>query len=59
MSKVLLNGFEVDFEACVNLLDDDIREGLHSELAPCSDQTFLDAYAERHAKKYNGEVFTV
>lgn len=59
MKKVMLNGSEVSFEACVNLMDDDIREELHAELAPCSDQEFLDAYIERHAEKFGGEVFSI
>lgn len=56
--KVMLNGSEIDFAAAVNLMDDEIREELHAELAPCDDQEFLDAYVERHAEKY-GEDFQV
>lgn len=56
--KVMLNGSEIDFAAAVNLMDDEIREELHAELAPCDDQEFLDAYVERHAEKY-GEEFQV
>ena len=29
--KVILDGQEVDFDACVNLMDDEIREELHRE----------------------------
>ena len=56
--KVMLNSSEIDFEAAVNLMDDEIREELHAELAPCGNQEFLDAYVERHAQKY-GEDFQV
>lgn len=56
--KVMLNGSEIDFEAAVNLMDDEIREELHAELAPCGNQEFLDACVERHAQKY-GEDFQV
>lgn len=56
--KVMLNGSEIDFAAAVNLMDDEIREELHAELAPCGNQEFLDAYVERHAQKY-GEDFQV
>lgn len=56
--KVMLNGSEIDFAVAVNLMDDEIREELHAELAPCDDQEFLDAYVERHAEKY-GEDFQV
>lgn len=57
--KVILNGCEVDFDACVNLMDEEIREALHNEIAPCDEQYFLDCYIEEHAKKYNGEEFTI
>lgn len=56
--KVMLNDSEVYFEACVNMMDDDIREELHAELAPCSEQEFLDAYVKRHEEKY-GEEFAI
>lgn len=58
MSKVLLNGHEVDFEAAVNLMDDEIREDLHSKMAPCSEQEFIDAYAKAHADTFD-ETFAV
>ena len=57
-SKVLLNGYEVDFDAAVNMMDDAIREELHNELAPCTDQEFIDAYIEAHEAKY-GEQFEI
>lgn len=44
-----------DFEAAVMLMDDDIREELHMEMAPCSEQEFFDAYCEAHWKKYKKE----
>lgn len=44
------------YEACVNLMDDEIREQLHFELAPCTDEEFLAAYIKRHEEKF-GEVF--
>lgn len=46
------------YQQAVNLMDDDIREELHRELAPCSDEEFLAAYIRRHEEKY-GEQFTV
>lgn len=57
-SKVLLNGYEVDFDAVVNMMDDEIREELHNKLAPCTDQEFVDAYIEAHKAKY-GEQFEI
>lgn len=59
MSKVTLNGREIEFEAAVNLMDDEIRECIHSDLAPCSDQEFIDAYVKAHADAFGGEEFQV
>ena len=56
--KVMLNGYEVSFEACVNMMDDEIREFLHAEGIE-TEQEFIDRYVEEHAKKYNGEEFTI
>ena len=52
-NKVLLNGYEVDFDAAVNMMDVEIREELHNELAPCTEQEFMDAYVKAHKVKYN------
>lgn len=39
MTIVINNcGTEIDFDAAVNLMDDDIRETIHNELAPCTEQ---------------------
>jgi hypothetical protein len=46
------------FEAAVNLMDDDLREEIHRELAPCTEQEFLDEYVKRHKEKF-GEEFKV
>ena len=40
------------YDAAVMLMDDEIRDTLHSEIAPCSDVEFLEAYMEAHEKKY-------
>ena len=40
------------FDAAVELMDDEIRERLHSELAPCSEQEFFTAYEQAHAERY-------
>ena len=52
------NGAEIDFEGAVSLMDDEIREDLNRELAPCSEQEFFSAYEKAHAEKY-GEEFQV
>lgn len=57
MSTVLLHGKQVDLDAAVNLMDDDLREQIHAE-APVSDQDFLDRYAVAHSNKFQ-EAFEV
>jgi hypothetical protein len=39
-------------DALVEYMDDEIREELHAELAPCPDAVFLDAYTAAHLKKF-------
>lgn len=58
MSKVNLHGQEYDFDSIVNLMDDETRELVHSNLAPCSDQYFMDAYFILHLEKF-GQEFVV
>lgn len=41
----------------VSLMDDEIRESVHADLAPCRDIDFLKEYMKRHREKY-GEDFT-
>lgn len=50
-------GEEVDFQASVNYMDDEIRERLHEELSPCTNQEFFDAYAKAHKEKFHEEWF--
>ena len=50
-----MNGFELDFTAAVNLMDDELREELHATLAPCEAQEFFTAYEQAHAAKYGEE----
>ena len=57
--QVVVAGRLVDFRAAVNLMDDDIRESLHADMAPCDDQVFVDAYAIAHAAEFFGVKFVV
>lgn len=50
------NGESQDYEAAVNLMDDDLREEVHADLAPCTDQQFIEEYARRHEQRF-GEPF--
>jgi hypothetical protein len=52
------NGRPVSYEAAVNLMDDELRELLHANLVPCSEQEFYDAYLDAHLVKY-GEEFRI
>ena len=49
------NGTKIDFESAIEVMDDDIREDLSLELAPCTDQEFFTAYEKAHAKKFGEE----
>lgn len=37
---------EIDFDAIVNYMDDESREQVNKELAPCTEQEFLTRYLE-------------
>lgn len=62
MATVSLNNTEVSFEACVEMMDDEIREKVHSSidfsLGEPTEQEFLDAYCKSHFEKY-GEQFCI
>jgi hypothetical protein len=50
---VILNNTHVDFDAAVAIMDDNIRENIHANLAPCGEQTFIDAYAIAHEEEFH------
>jgi hypothetical protein len=37
---------KVGMEVIVSMMDDDTREAVHSELAPCTDEEFVTRYLE-------------
>lgn len=47
------------YDAAVEMMDDYLREELHREMVPCTNQEFYDAYVKAHAAKYNGEKFQI
>ena len=53
------DGHLVNYEVAVAMMDDDLREQLHREMAPCTNQEFYAAYVKAHAAKYNGEKFQI
>ena len=44
-----------EFDTYVNYMDDNLRERVAWELAPCSEQEFFDRYAELHYETYAEE----
>lgn len=50
--EIIVDG---NFEAAVEMMDDEIREQLHAEIAPCSSFMFLTAYIVKHKEKYDEE----
>lgn len=58
MEVMVLSGGLVDFDAAVNLMDDEIRDRLHDDMAPCGEQEFVDAYCREHQRKF-GKAFQV
>ena len=53
------DGRTVNYAAAVEMMDDDLREQLHQEMAPCTNQEFYNAYVKAHAEKFNGEKFQI
>lgn len=49
------NGTKINFDAAIEGMNDEIREDLNLELAPCTDQEFFTAYEKAHAKKFGEE----
>ena len=54
MKVMNLFGHEIDFEAAVQMMDDEIRETLANEGFE-SEQEFFTAYEKAHAEKYGTE----
>jgi len=49
---------KLGMDVLVNHMDDDLREQVHRELAPCTDAEFLSRYIELHKEKF-GEEFDI
>ena len=58
MAKVMLNGDMVDCDVVFNMMDAELCEEIHEDIAPCTDQEFVDEYLKRHKAKY-GENFMI
>lgn len=57
-NAVTLDGEIRDIDDISVYMDDEIRERVHRELAPCKSQDFLDRYCKCHEEKF-GEKFTI
>lgn len=55
MKVINMNGTEINYEAAVMLMDEEILESLSFEIAPCTEQEFFTAYEKAHAEKYGEE----
>ena len=58
---IMPNGKKRDYDAAVNMMDDELREQLHQMVnshAVWTNQAFIDMYAALHFDKYQSE-FTV
>lgn len=55
MQVINKNGKQINYDAAVQLMDDEIREELHAELAPCTEQEFFSAYEAAHTEKFGEE----
>ena len=53
-------GVEIDFDAAVSMMDDELRERVHAELSDildieCAEQVFFNAYCNHHMLKFGEE----
>lgn len=55
MQVINKSGTQINYDAAVQLMDDDLREELHAQLAPCTEQEFFTAYEAAHAEKFGEE----
>ena len=54
--EIIHDLYGADWNAIVEIMDDEIREQVHAELAPCTKEEFFARYCELHEQKY-GEEF--
>ena len=53
MKVINMNGTEINYDAAVLLMDDEIRESICGTVG--SEQEFFNAYEKAHAEKYGEE----
>ena len=50
MKKIKISGGLYDWDTIVSYMNDDIREQIHGELAPCTEEAFWERYIELDPK---------
>ena len=50
MKKIKINGGLYDWDTIVSYMNDDIREQIHGEIAPCTEEAFWERYIELDPK---------
>lgn len=55
ITSVTLGQWTGNLDTAVAYMDDEIREQLHNDIAPCDDQTFLSAYCAAHKAKFGAD----
>ena len=50
MKKIKINGGLYDWDTIVSYMNDDIREQIHGEIAPCPEEAFWERYIELDPK---------
>ena len=62
MKTIQFEGKKYNYEIIEEYMNDEIRERLHSELAPCTEQEFFDRYIEEDPnfmEQYAMDLFPV
>lgn len=55
MTVINANGTKINYDEAVELMDDELREQIADDIAPCTEQAFFTAYEAAHAAKYGEE----
>ena len=51
------NGTAINYDVAVELMDDNLREEVAADLAPCTEQEFFAEYCKRHVSPNFGETW--
>ena len=62
MKTIQFENKKYNYEIIEEYMDNELRERLHSKLAPCTEQEFFDRYIEEDPNfmnEYNGDIFPI